>query len=317
MLLRKMFRDLKENKGAYIACIVVIVIGLMTFSSFSMAIRNLKLSQEDFYTEETFADGFANVRSMPTEKIKKLGNIEGIQDIQGRIVHDVRVMGGSQGKAREGKEVYLRLISLDLENADIINNMRLLQGVPLGSNKLNIWLDNKFFEANNMSLNDEIKVIIDGKEKTLQLAGVGMSPEFVYALRTESDMFPDPEKFGIAFAPLGVVETLFPGKGTVNNIVFTLKPGVAYEDVKGPLESELKPYGLERIFSRADQVSHIMLDLEIRNVEAVARYMPLIFLSIAGIILFIMLKRLTEQQRGQIGILKAFGYTSKEIMMHY
>ena len=29
MLWRKMFRDLKENKGAYFACVVIITIGLM------------------------------------------------------------------------------------------------------------------------------------------------------------------------------------------------------------------------------------------------------------------------------------------------
>ena len=33
-------------------------------------------------------------------------------------------------------------------------------------------------------------------------------------------------------------------------------------------------------------------------------------------ILYITLKRLIEQQRGQIGILKAFGYSTQEILTH-
>jgi len=48
-----------------------------------------------------------------------------------------------------------------------------------------------------------------------------------------------------------------------------------------------------------------------------SKAMPIMFLSIAGVILYITLKRLIEQQRGQIGILKALGYTSKEILFHY
>lgn len=33
MLWKKVFRDLKGNKGAYAACVAVIVIGLMIFTS--------------------------------------------------------------------------------------------------------------------------------------------------------------------------------------------------------------------------------------------------------------------------------------------
>jgi len=61
----------------------------------------------------------------------------------------------------------------------------------------------------------------------------------------------------------------------------------------------------------------LLLTEELKGLESAARALPLLFLSIASVILYIMLKRMTEQQRGQIGILKAFGYTRTEIMFHY
>jgi len=61
----------------------------------------------------------------------------------------------------------------------------------------------------------------------------------------------------------------------------------------------------------------MLLSEELKGLEAAAKGMPILFLSIAGVILYIMLKRMVEQQRGQIGILKAFGYTEREVLGHY
>ncbi|MGI6554852.1 MAG: hypothetical protein ACOX2P_05695, partial [Bacillota bacterium] len=106
MLCRKVLRDMKENKGAYAACIVVIIIGLTIFTSFSAVTDNLTLAQRNFYRDQNFADGFAEVRRMPYREIEKLKQIPGIKDIQGRMVEDVRVFT-PDGES----DVYLRLVS--------------------------------------------------------------------------------------------------------------------------------------------------------------------------------------------------------------
>ena len=66
MLWKKMLRDLNEHKGAYIACMVIIIIGLMVFTAFSMMLENLKLSQQTFYKNQV-TDGFASVSAALTE----------------------------------------------------------------------------------------------------------------------------------------------------------------------------------------------------------------------------------------------------------
>lgn len=312
MLWKKMIRDLKENKGAYIACTVIIVIGLMVFTSFSMVIDNLKLSQQDFYLKQNFADGFAKVRAMPPAEVKKLKDIKGINEIQGRLVQDVKVLSPNKEE-----NVYLRLVSIDPAGKNVINGVRLSQGIPLDNKKMNIWIDNKFFEANRLSLNEEIQVIANGKKRSLRVVGVGKSPEFIYALRTSSDLYPSPETFGIAFIPYDIMKSLLPERETINELVFTLEPGASYEDVEERLKPEIKPYGLEKIYPRKEQTSHLLLTEELEGLQSAVQVLPVIFLSIAGVILYIMLKRMTEQQRGQIGILKAFGYTQTEIIFHY
>jgi putative ABC transport system permease protein len=287
------------------------VIGILVFTSFSIVSDNLRLSQEGFYKNQNFAEGFAKVRALPFGEIKKLEDLEGIKQIEGRMVQDVQVLSPDSEE-----NVYLRLVSIDPLKGNPLNGVLLTQGIPLKNDEMNIWVDSKFFETHNMELNDEIEIITGGKKRSLSIVGVGKSPEFIYALRTSADVYPDPETFGIAFVPLEIMEKLF-GEKTFNDLVFSLKPGVKFENIKDTLELELKPYGLTSLFPRDDQVSHLLLESELKSLETMAQAMPLMFLAIAAMILYITLKRLTEQQRGQIGILKAFGYTRREIISHY
>lgn len=312
MLFRKMRRDLLEQKGAYAACIVVIAIGLMIYTSMSMVMDNLTLSRDSFYTGQNFSDGFAEIQAMPYNQVKNLQKIEGIETIQGRLVKDVRViMEDSE------ENVYLRLVSVDTSQAVVLNDVLLDEGIPLSDHDLNIWVDNKFFGANNLEINDELNLVIEGKIKTFRVVGTGKNPEFIYALRTMSELYPNPQTFGIGYIPLSVMKTLFQEKEAVNNLIFTLKPGTSFDDIKSLLEIELKPYGLKSLYSREDQISNVLLGQELDSLKAMAASIPLIFLSVAAMILYIMLKRMIEQQRTQLGTLKAFGYTKNEIMFHY
>lgn len=311
MLVRKVFRDFIENKGSYIACIIVIIIGLLVFTCFSLLSDNLSKVQEDFYFNQNFADGFIDIKSISPHRVARLEKLEGIDKVSGRVVKDVQLISSN-----EDKNMYLRLVSIDTEDFDPINGVKLVKGIPLDKKSTNIWLDNKFFVANNLQLNDELSIIVEGKKKNLSIVGIGQSPEFIYALRSSQEIVPSPETFGIAYVPFEVMNQFFPDN-KINNIIFTLKPGYSYDDVEDNLKNELKSYGIKSMFSRKDQVSHLILNQEIEQVGNMSTAMPLLFLAIAGAILYSMLRRKIEEQRNLIGILKALGYTNEEIIFHY
>lgn len=319
MLWRKLFRDIKENKGAYLACVTIILIGLMVYSSFSIVMDNLHSAQKDFYYRQNFADGFADVKGMPLAEVKKLQALEGIKAIQGRLVKDVRVLkiGERNQLGNRGEEVYLRLVSVDPNNPQPINNVHLLKGQPLRNDALNIWVDNKFFAANQLTLNTALEIVANGKKVAFHVTGTGSNPEFVYIMRNANDLFPHPETFGIAYVPFEIMKTLFSEGATVNNLVFVLQPNAQYEDVEERLKPKLTPYGLTSIYPRKDQTSHTLLTQELTQLQSMSKSLPVLFLAVACMILYIMLKRTVENQRGQIGILKAFGYTRREIICHY
>jgi len=313
MLTRKMWREILGNKMAYVACAIVVIIGLAAYTSMQMAKDSLFIARDKFYTEFHLADGFAGVKNgVPYSQVEKLKDIPGIDQIQGRMVEDVRVIS-----LDKDKNIFLRLVSLKEHKPYALNGIKLLKGSFPEENSKALLLADKFFSAHGLSLGESLTVIIEGKKVDLKIAGTGQSPEYVYAIRNMQNIYPDPQTFEVAYMPYEVMESLFARKGMVNDISFTLKPGFEFEDVEQPLETGLEKYGLESLVARKDQLSSAMLAEELKQLEKSSQTVPVLFLSIAAIILYIMLKRIVESQRGQIGTLKAFGYRNNEILLHY
>ena len=311
MLWRKMWREFGVNKTAYLACITVIAIGLMLFVSLSVIVEGLEDTKSSFYSDYRFADGFAVVRGISQTQAERLATVEGVERLDGRLIKDVRVVAPNNED-----NVYLRLVSIRPEQTDRLNDVMIVEGMLPTSGAREILVDSAYLEANAVRLGGTIPVIIAGNQVELIVTGSSLSPEFVFALHSPMDIYPDPNVFGVAYIPLDVLQGLF-GEESLNSIVFTIAEGYSYEDVEGRLKPRLQSFGLESIYPRKDQISEAMLEQEIVGLQSMITSIPILFLFVAATILYILLKRMVEQQRGQIGILKALGYSNREITVHY
>ena len=312
MLRKKAWRDINENKGIYLACIVVIAIGLLIYTTMSMVFENMNKAQQAFYSETHFADGFIKVMGYPANKVNSLTSLPGVDQIEGRIVKDVRIIDEQKDSNR-----YLRLVSMNMTNSSKLNQLRLITGHLPENNQSEILVDPQFLAANHLSLGDALKVVIEGQQATFYITGTAQSSEFVYIMRNSQDLYPSAADFGIAYVPLSSIKALVKEKGQFNDLVFTLKKGAGFEAVKDSLQGALKPYGLQSIIQRKDQTSNAILTTKIEGMKTMATTLPVVFLGVASFILYTMLLRLIEQQRVAIGTLKAFGFTDREIVWHY
>ncbi|KDR94696.1 putative ABC transport system permease protein [Peptoclostridium litorale DSM 5388] len=312
ILYKKMMRDIMHHKLVYISSALVIVIGLSMYTSMFMVMENLQAAMDEFYEDSNFAHGFASLTGVPVGAVDELQGTEGVESLQGRFVKDVRIYEKDLSVPR-----YLRLVSVDLEEERLLNSPFVEEGAPLEKSSDGVWLDVKFYDENSVSPGDGIEIIAEGKRVELDIIGSAISPDFIYAMRSLQEIYPDPSTFGIAYIEYSKMESLFREKGIYNEISFTIEEGYTYDEVESRLEDKLKKYGLKSIYEREDQVSHSILTGELEQLQGTALVFPLIFLAVASFVLYIMLKRIVEQQRGQIGILKAFGYTKREILLHY
>src|SRR5690606_26751313 len=73
----------------------------------------------------------------------------------------------------------------------------------------------------------------------------------------------------------------------------------------------LGAYGLE------DHESNRFISEEIDGLRVMSTGVPPIFLAVAAFLLYMVVSRMVQSERVQIGLMKAFGYTNAEVGAHY
>jgi len=310
ILLKKALRAMWNNKRTYMACAVLISVGIFIYVAMGIAAFALEGSMHRYYYNYSMADIFSQVRAAPRSLSEDLRQIAGIGEAHARISYDARA---------EFEDVQtivtLRLMSFD-GNENALNKHHITYGTQT-ANDGDIVIGENFFLAHELQIGDTIDVIVRGKLYTFNIAAAALSPEFVYALKDPAQMFPDDFAFGYAYVNYETLAAMLDMRGMANDISFTLSAGTYFDDVKAELEDALERYGLISLISRDDQVSHAILEQEIRQLHSMSSALSVAFVACSMVMLYLMLKRLVEQDRAQIGTLKAFGFKNSEIILHY
>ena len=68
---------------------------------------------------------------------------------------------------------------------------------------------------------------------------------------------------------------------------------------------------------REDQLSYDSLKADLDGLQDMAFLFPVLFLSVAALAIYILLGRLVESQRVQIGLMRALGYTKAQVLGHF
>ena len=121
--------------------------------------------------------------------------------------------------------------------------------------------------------------------------GIALSPEFVYALGP-GDLMPDDRRFAVLWMSEKAVAALFDLDGAFNRSVLKLVPGSSEADVIEKLDRLLARYGGTGAYARKDQLSHAFLDAELKQLDALRRVIPPIFLLVSAFLINMTLTRM-------------------------
>ena len=311
ILLKKLIRDINEAKGQFISILVIVMIGVAFYSGINATFKNLSEASTKYYSEYRFADVWADFYKAPESITDRIKSLSYVKMVTGRIVQDAKMNISSTN-------VTVRLITLPDEKKEIVNDVVIKSGKYFSENESNQCLvEEEFYKAHNLKRGDYIFPIINGKEVKLKVAGSVKSPEFVYVLKDGSEIIPDNAKFGIIYIKDSFGQAAFGFNGSINSISVLLTNGVDIENAKDDIKKILKSYGVTDVIGKDDQISNKMLQEEMKGLKKTGGAFPVIFFIVAAVIIYIMMGRMVENQRSQIGVLKAFGFSNFQVLIHY
>jgi len=310
-LRRKVLRDLQRLWAQVLAISLVLAAGVATLILGNGAYSSLHETRTRYYEENRFADVFADVTRAPRALLAEIEEIEGVLDAEARIVK----LGllDLAGMKEPGSVLFVSLAG----DGTGLNQLYLRLGrLPDPLSAEEIVIADGFAKAHGLGPGDTLPVLMNGKRRELQITGVALSPEFIYALGP-GQMMPDPRRFGVVWAPRASLEASFDLEGAFSNVVLKLAPGANPDRVIDTLDRLTAPYGGIGASPREDQISHAFLDAELKQLSAMVKVLPPIFLLVAAMLVNMTLSRLVALEREQIGLLKAIGYPSGAIAQHY
>jgi putative ABC transport system permease protein len=309
-LRRKVLRDLRRLWAQVLAIALVLAAGVATLVLGNGAYASLFETRARYYEDNRFADIFADLTRAPRALLADVSAIEGVLDAEARIVK----LGllDLPGMVEPGSVLFV-----SMPEPGGLNRLYLRLGRvpdPLSSDE--IVISDGFAKAHRLGPGDELPVLMNGQRRALHVVGVALSPEFIYALGP-GQMMPDPRRFGVVWVPNAALAAAYDLDGAFSNLVLKLAPGANPDRVIEVLDRLTERYGASGATGRSDQISHAFLDAELKQLSAMVKVLPPIFLLVAAMLVNMTLSRLISLEREQIGLLKAIGYSSRAVARHY
>jgi putative ABC transport system permease protein len=309
---RKLWRDLRRMKGQAVAVALVMGCGLAMMIMARSLIYSLESTRREYYEANRFADVFVQLKRAPNSVAAQIGELPGVAAVQPGISIQVTLDIPGLDEPASGL-----VRSLPDTGTQQLNRLFLRSGQWLAPGSVNqVLVGEAFASANRLVAGDRIAMLLNGKRQELRIAGIVLSPEFIFESRPGAAL-PDNRTYGIFWMPYKELARAFDLDGAFDYLTLTLAPGASERPVLAEIDRLLTLYGGRGAFGRADHPSHIRVSDEIRVLHTISIGFPIVFLSVAAFMTNAVLSRLLALQREQIAVLKAFGFTNRQIVVHY
>jgi putative ABC transport system permease protein len=312
LLDRKLLRDIFAMRGQVTTIALVVAAGMAVFIASISTYDSLRAGRDRFYASARFPQVFVTLKRAPLSVVAQLNEIPGVAAVEPRIVRDVILDWPSAVLP-----VSARMVSLANAGDEPLARLHVRRGTPPepGDTKA-IAINEAFAEANAVRLGTDVPVVLNGRIQNFRVAAVALSPEYVYAVKPGVPI-PDDRFYAVLWVDRAAAEAAFDMKGAFNDAIVSLTPGTDPRQVIDELDRLLEPYGSVGAIARRDQPSNRFLDDELNQQKVMSITIPIIFFGVAAFLLNVVLGRLVTAQREQIAALKALGFPTTPLVLHY
>lgn len=344
-LITRMNRELSNSKYRALASSVLIIISVSFYIALAGMVPNTEKELEDTVEELKLNDYLVHIHSANESEVQTVGSIQGVKDAEFRLQISSRIQFGSNGKVQQSSA---SLYGLDPEQEPGINIPRLMGDESTyfqGNGSGTVLLERNFADKEDIKVGDTISVQTEMGSREVTVIALVLSPEFIMLPLNPNSILPYPGEMAVMFVPIQWLRESFDlGVEMINEVVFLFEEDVDDAELQSTindaeLQSTINDAELQRTINDADLqntidealASHVILfstpkdevygyalvkqDLE--QGRTFAALFALIMLLVAFFIVYVSFARIVQEQRKEIGILRALGYSRRSVLLSY
>lgn len=301
MLTRKLFRTAWNYKSQFISMIIMIAIGVGIFLGFNIEWKSLEYDAFTFLEDTNYADfRLYSETGFTEDEINAIRNIDGVTAATRYFNVNVGIKDTKKSLALNVSENYT------------VSTMTITDGADYDESSDGIWLSDKFADANDIKLGDELTLTYTGVEITCKVVGLAKSGENMICVADDNQLMPDYKSFGFAYVTPKTLEkalgfTFYPQI----NIVSDMEKADLEEAIKTAVGTTFL------VTTKNEHYSYAGLMSESEEGKTMGSILPVLFLAIAVLTMVTTMHRISANEKVQIGTLKALGFRDRKILMHY
>lgn len=288
-LSKRIRRVILKNKAQYLGSIAMVMLSCMLFTLLNIVSSNLETNRNAFITNNQLEDAKAILQ-------RPLENGQQVEQQFGAIIEERRELDVAWQE-----HVTLRLFDLS-ERVDI---PALIEGEQLQRDD-QILLNPAFAQNHNLAIGDTITL----GNHTFTVQGLMSIPDYLYTLKSDTDLVLDPQTFGLGVITKSKMKQL--GGGTLYHNIKSNSPSLE------PLKEHLaEQNGLLYWKGIDENPRYTLAKSKIEQTAAQASKIPMSILFLTCLLLATTMWRMVKMEFSQIGTLYAIGYKKREILLHY
>lgn len=298
---RKLLRDMKNNAAQFISIFIIILLGMLIYTGLNSISVGMDISAKTFYKNTNLADAILYGTNFTDFDLLELEALKDVEEAELRFQYNVSFDGESPAT-----------LQLNYIDTNSISSMLVTKGLEYTPEANGLWLDESFAKEHDLDVGDTITYSYANFEDTKEIVGLIMHPEYVFAVKDETEALPNHKTYGYCF---------------MSQKEFNLRSFLPYNQIliKTTLtKTELNEFIKEQSYNHTailvyqeDFVSVNQFHNEISQMKTIQTIFPFIFLLVAILTILTTMTRITVNQRMQIGILKALGFSNRRILLHY
>lgn len=303
MLIKKMFRDMKKNWFPFVSILILSYLALFLYTGMSCSNIGIRQLRSEYHKETNLADIWIYGMDMTDDICGKIDAISDVDDSQLRMKLTAESTEGYQIDLYAEKENNIT-VPYNMDGADFD------AGAQQG-----IWLNSRYAKAHDINVGDMFTIKWNGIEISQEVKGFIMSPEYEY-YKAPEDVEPDFSHMGYAYMSYdSLKEILGDTMPSYNQIVVTIG-NANVSEVENDITAAIDD-NYSQIFDQSNFNGLTAFDSELSQHDMFAYAFPIIFILIAILTIITTMGRIINNQRTQIGTMKALGIKRHKIIIHY
>lgn len=350
LTLKNLLREIKRTFTKFLSIFAICALGVAFFAGIRATSPDMKEAGDRLYNTYNLSDiSVISTSGLTADNIRDLESIEGIQAVRASLFVDAMARG--TGEKEKNLRLYSMPIKLKSEYAPLIdlipdygidtspeyemNGVEIVSGrMPL--NDTETALDYTLEGSLVKQLGDEITLTTAGGTVTLRVVGFIRSPMYISMFERGTSSIGNGTSDGFAYASGNAISSLgtkLPVMSLLNtyytraDIVISGKEGLSaysdeYEALVNEVTDRIDDYastqsGTWYIQDRSGNPGYSDYSENTDRIAAVGDVFPLIFFIVAALVCLTTMTRMVEEQRIEMGTMKALGYGGWQIAMKY